>query len=92
MRYLPSTESTARTVDAIAAECRVAITQHQETKPSPALWSADDVFYGAQCKTWSLCRQIALAGDDRSTVARMEAWLNRDMHKALHHRPHQPEF
>lgn len=92
MRYNPSTESNARTIEAIAAECRVAITRGQESKASPALWSADDVFHGSQCKTWSLCRQVALLNDDRNGVARMDAWLARDMHKAIHHRPHQPEF
>jgi hypothetical protein len=92
MRYNPSTESNARTIDAIAAECRVAITKHQEEKAQPALWSADDIFYAGQCKTWSLCRRVALSNGDRDGVARMESWLARDMHKAIHHRPHQPEF
>lgn len=87
MRYNPATDQ-ARDIDAIATECRAAI----EKPIHAALWSADDVFYAGACGTWNLCRAIAIQKEDRDTVARMQEFLNRDMHRAMHHRSHQPEY
>ena len=92
MRYNPATESQARDLDAIAAECRVAITKPDGVPLHRPLWSANEDFYGAATKTWALCLQIAILDDDRSAINRLWSYMGRDMHQALHHRPHQPEF
>ena len=86
MRYNPATDQ-ARDIDVIAAECKAAI----NTLPVP-LWVADEVFAADSCRVWSLCRESAASREDRTSVARLESYLARDMHAAMHHRPHQREF
>lgn len=50
-----------------------------------------DVFYADACETWIMCLRHC-ESNDRARRARLEAYLERDMHEALHHRPHQPEY
>ena len=50
-----------------------------------------DVRHAEACKTWILCLRTCQP-NERDRRARLEAYLERDMHEALHHRPHQPEY
>ena len=86
MRYNPATDQ-ARSIDAIAAECRAAI-----NVVPVSLRVANEVFAADSCRVWSMCRESAASREDRIAVARLEAYLDRDMHAAMHHRPHQREF
>ena len=93
MRYNPATESSVRSLDTLAAESRSWMTK---PKPEPVKepvgrwqWSSDDVFATGSCHTWLICMRY---NPDQGFRARMQQNLNRDMHRAMHHRPHQPEF
>jgi hypothetical protein len=83
MRYNPATDR-AVSIDQIAAECRVAITR-------PRL-QPKDVFAAESCRIWAMCRRTAADYNNRSKVSELDAMLAEDMHKAMHHRPHQPEI
>lgn len=91
MRYDPTAQP-ARTIEELAAESRQALeARMQETRISPLMVSRQ-AFYADACKTWAICRDIALCNNDRSTVAQMEYNLDRDMAVAINHRPWQPEY
>ena len=83
MRYNPATDQ-AVSIDQIAAECRVAITRYQ--------LQPQDVFAAESCRIWAMCRRSAERREDRSDFARLDAMLAEDLQKAMHHRPHQPQF
>lgn len=89
MRYNPATESAARTVESLAAESRTWISKPEPARQARPTWSADDVFATGSCRTWLIC--LAMSSDPEFK-ARVQQNLNRDMHRAMHHRPHQPEF
>lgn len=50
-----------------------------------------DVFYADACRTWILCLK-ACEPHQRARRAQLEFYLERDMHEAMHHRDHQPEY
>jgi hypothetical protein len=89
MRYNPATESSARSLDTLAAESRSWMTKPEPVKALRPTWSSDDVFATGTCHTWVICMRY---NPDQGFRARMQQNLNRDMHRAMHHRPHQPEF
>lgn len=89
MRYNPATESSVRSLDALAAESRSWMTKPEPAKTTRPTWSSDDVFAAGSCRSWLICIDMS---SDREFKARMQQNLNRDMHRAMHHRPHQPEF
>jgi hypothetical protein len=93
MRYNPSTDC-ASTIEDLAAENRAAIQRRRDEmhqSPTPMMLQAEDAFYVGACKTWIVCLQCC-AENDRTARARLENYLARDMHRAMHHRPHQSEF
>ena len=92
MRFNPATETTARSIDDIAAECRQAIQDRQAEPRVSVRWASRQAFAADSCRTWALCRDIATMRNDRATVARMEYNLDRDMAIAINHRPWQPEY
>ena len=91
MRYNPATESSARSLDTLAAESRSWITKPEPIKEPVGRWqwSSDDVFATGSCRTWLICIDC---NPDQGFRARMQQNLSRDMHRAMHHRPHQSEF
>jgi len=98
MRYNLATESTVRTLDTMAAESRAwllaAAAQVPEPEPEPPstrswTWTADDVYAAGACQTWICCHEM---GHDPKFKAEMQQKLARDMHRAMHHQPHQPEY
>ena len=89
MRYNPATESSARSLDTLAAESRSWMTKPEPAKAPRPTWSSDDVFATGSCRSWLICIDMS---SDQEFKARMQQNLSRDMHRAMHHRPHQPEF
>ena len=92
MRFNPATETAARNIDDIAAECRQAIQDRRAESRVSVRQVSNQAFAADACKTWALCRNIATINNDRATVARMEYCLDRDMAIAINHRPWQPEY
>ena len=91
MRYDPATDC-ARTIESLAEEARQAVEARlKERRVSPMLMSRQ-AFYADACKTWALCREVAIWQNDRNTMAMMEYNLDRDMAIAINHRPWQPEY
>jgi len=91
MRYNPSTDQ-ARYIDAIAEECKAAITADDSRPIWGLTLAAEDAFAADSCRVWALCRDGAINCGDRNRAARLEGFLAADMHKAMHHRPHQPLY
>jgi len=83
MRYNPATDQ-AVSIDQIASECRVAITGKR--------LQSQDVFAAESCRIWAMCRQTAANYGNHTKLKELDAMLAEDMHKAMHHRPHQPEI
>ena len=91
MRYNPSTDK-ARTIEDLAQKARQAVeVRLQQHRPNPLKVSRQD-FYADACKTWAVCRDVAIWSGDRLTAAQMDYNLDRDMHIAMNHRPWQPEY
>jgi hypothetical protein len=87
MRYNPETDK-ARDIGQLAEQARQVITRPSVTWP----FTPDDIDAAESCRTWNLCLAAALSQNDRVAIGKLESLLGDDMHRAMHHRPHQPEF
>jgi hypothetical protein len=88
MRYQPSTDR-ARSIESIAAECSQAVAS---VAPFRYVAQPQDVFAAESCRIWALCRESAQFRGDRAKVEQLDGYLAVDLHRAMHHRPHQSEF
>jgi hypothetical protein len=88
MRYQPSTDR-ARSIESIAAECSQAVAG---VTPFRYVAQPQDVFAAESCRIWQLCRHNAQRSGDRAKLELLDGYLAADLHRAMHHRPHQAEF
>lgn len=83
----------ARSIESLAAESREVILRiGANDHLARPRYKAQEVFAAEGIGVWSLCWRSAMIDNDRAAMARLEGYLAKDAHLAMHHRPWQPEY
>jgi hypothetical protein len=84
MRYIPETDR-AISIDDLAAQGRAAI------RLAPVL-QPQDVFAAESLPIWFRGLPMAIEGRETARIERLQDYIARDLHEAMHHRPHQADY